>query len=155
MLRSSRGAILSCALILALVSCSNEPPRLKLEKARLRVKGKAINAELAREPEEQARGLMYRRSLGENEGMLFVYDAPRMVSFWMKNTRIPLSIAFMEGNGRIVHIEQMQPYDSVTLHPSPQPVQYALEMNQGWFEKNGVGVGDRVEIPNPKSQIPK
>ena len=149
MLRSSRGAILSCALILALVSCSNEPPRLKLEKARLRVKGKAINAELAREPEEQARGLMYRRSLGENEGMLFVYDAPRMVSFWMKNTRIPLSIAFMDGSGRIVHIEQMQPYDCVTPHPSPQPVQYALEMNQGWFEKSGVGVGDIIEIPNP------
>lgn len=155
MLRSSRGAILSCALILALVSCSDEPARLKLEKAMLRVKGKAINAELAREPQEQARGLMYRRSLGENEGMLFVYDAPRMVSFWMKNTRIPLSIAFMDGRGRIVQIEQMQPYDCLTPHPSLQPVQYALEMNQGWFEKNGVGVGDIIEIPNPKSQMPK
>ena len=152
MLHRSRGAILSCALILALVSCSDEPPRLRLEKARLRAKGKTIIAELARKPEEQARGLMYRRSLGGSEGMLFVYNSPVMVSFWMKNTRIPLSIAFMDGSGRIIHIEQMQPYDPVTRHPSPQPFQYALEMNQGWFERNGVGVGDIVEIPNPKSK---
>ena len=155
MLRRSRGVFLSCALILAIASCSNEPPPLRLEKARLLVKGKTILAECARGPEEQARGLMYRRSLGENEGMLFIYDSPRSLSFWMKNTRIPLSIAFMEGDGKIVQIERMQPYDCITLHPSSQPVQYALEMNQGWFERNGVGVGDVIEIPNSKSQIPK
>ncbi len=152
MLRRSRGIVLSCALILFLASCSDEPPRLRLERAKLNVKGRVISAELAGKPEEQARGLMYRRCLGENEGMLFVYDSPRMLSFWMKNTRIPLSIAFIERNGRIAHIERMEAYDSVTLHRSPQPVQYALEMNEGWFERNGVGVGDIMKIPNPKSQ---
>lgn len=147
----SRGAALSCALILAIASCGgNEPPPLKLERARLFAKGKTIIAELARTPEEQARGLMYRRSLGENEGMLFIYDSPRMMSFWMKNTRIPLSIAFMDGGGKIVQIDRMQAYDCVTLHPSSQPAQYALEMNGGWFERNGVGVGDVIEIPNSK-----
>jgi uncharacterized membrane protein (UPF0127 family) len=90
---------------------------------------------------------MYRRSLGENEGMLFIYDSPRMLSFWMKNTRIPLSVAFLDGSGKIVQIEHMRPYDSITRHSSSRPVQYALEMNRGWFERNGVGVGDVVGIP--------
>lgn len=148
--RRLRGAVLSCALILALASCSDEPPPFKLERARLLVKGKAILAECARGPREQARGLMYRRYLGKNEGMLFIYDSPRRLSFWMKNTRIPLSIAFLDGNGKIVQIEDMRPYDSAAFHPSSQPVQYALEMNRGWFERNGVGVGDVVEIPKYK-----
>jgi uncharacterized membrane protein (UPF0127 family) len=112
---------------------------------------------------------MFRRSLGESEGMLFMYDSPRMMSFWMKNTRIPLSIAFLDREGIIVNIEQMRPYDDSVRYRSAAPAQYALEMNRGWFERNGVGVGDRVEIPrlphalptrdggqaNPKSQIPK
>lgn len=150
MLRRSCGVVLSCALVLALASCSDEPPPFKLEKANLLVKGKTILAECARGPEEQARGLMYRRSLGENEGMLFIYDSPRMLGFWMKNTRIPLSIAYLDGNGKIVQIERMQPYDCATLHSSSQPVRYAIEMNEGWFERNGVGVGDVIEIPNSK-----
>jgi uncharacterized membrane protein (UPF0127 family) len=154
-LRRSRGAFLVIALILTLASCGDEPPPYKLERVRLRVKDKIIVAECARTPREQARGLMYRRSLGKNDGMLFIYDSPRYLSFWMKNTRIPLSIAFLDGKGKIVRIEHMRPYDSTTLHPSLQPVRYALEMNQGWFEKNGVGVGDVIEIPNSKSQIPK
>ncbi|MEJ2744863.1 MAG: DUF192 domain-containing protein [bacterium] len=145
--RRLRGAVLSCALVLALASCSDDPPPFKLEKARLFVGDKTILAECARGPKEQARGLMYRRSLGENDGMLFVYDSPRMLSFWMKNTRIPLDIAFLDGSGKVVQIEKMQPYDCITRHSSTQPVRYALEMNQGWFERNGVGVGDVVEMP--------
>jgi uncharacterized membrane protein (UPF0127 family) len=149
-LRKSRGAVLSSVLILAIASCSDEPPPLRLERARLSVRGKTILVECARCPKEQARGLMYRRSLDEDEGMLFIYDSPRWLSFWMKNTRIPLSIAFLDSSGKIVQIERMRPYDSITRHPSSQPAQYALEMNQGWFERHGVGVGDVIKIPNPK-----
>ena len=137
-------------LCLLLFSCSDEPMRLELEKARISVGRKKVTVELAREPGEQERGLMFRRSLGEDDGMLFIYDSPRIMSFWMKNTRIPLSIAFIDEKGRIVQIEKMSPYDTTSRYSSGSPVRYALEMNQGWFERNGVGVGDAVKIPNTK-----
>lgn len=148
MYRDKIAATSVAALCLALFSCGDEPARLTLEKAKISVGGKEITVELARRPEEQARGLMYRRKLGENDGMLFAYDSPRVMSFWMKNTRIPLSIAFIDGAGTIIQIEKMRPFDNVSRHVSRGPAQYALEMNQGWFEKNGVKVGDKVEIPN-------
>ncbi len=86
---------------------------------------------------------MSRAYLPENEGMLFVFDTEGHHSFWMKNTSIPLSIAFIGRKGEIVQIEDMQPQDS-TLHTSAYPVLYALEMNQGWFRKNGIEVGDKI-----------
>jgi len=109
-----------------------------------------IEVELAQGPAEQARGLMYRREMGWDQGMLFVYPDERVLSFWMKNTFIPLSIAFIDGQGTIVHIADMKPQDR-TSHSSTRPVRYALEMNQGWFEKAGVGTGDRAvfELPKP------
>ena len=145
---------LLCALSLIALSCGDEPPRLKLDTGVLRVKGREIRAEIARAPEEMSRGLMYRRSLGKECGMLFPYETPRILSFWMKNTRIPLDIAFLDDGGRILQIGEMRPYDELSRTVSREPARYALEMNQGWFEENGVGVGDVVQIPNPKSQIP-
>ncbi len=136
-----------------ILSCSREPERFDLESVAILVNGKTIVVELARDTDEQSRGLMFRRSLGENEGMLFVYDSPRMLSFWMKNTRLPLSIAFIDKAGRIVQIEEMKPYDTITRHRSSVPVQYALEMNRGWFKKKGIKIGDTVEIPKTKIQI--
>lgn len=139
--------LMACAaLAVFLCGCGGEPARLRLEKARIIVGGRKVSVEIAARPNEQARGLMFRRSLGEDEGMLFVYDSPRLMSFWMKNTRIPLSIAFIDGGGTIVRIETMTPYDTVSRHNSKVPVRYALEMNRGWFDKNGVGVGDKVDI---------
>lgn len=149
--RWSRRAGIISALLLC-TSCSDGPAPLRLEKTEMQLKGRSIVVELARSPEEQMRGLMFRRSLGADHGMLFMYDSPRVMSFWMKNTRIPLSIAFIDGSGRIVQIEPMEPYDAVTRHVSQQPAMYALEMNRGWFEKNGVGVGDRMEIPHPHNR---
>ncbi len=136
-----------------ILSCSREPERFDLESVAILVNGKTIVVELASDTDEQSRGLMFRRSLGENEGMLFVYDSPRMLSFWMKNTRLPLSIAFIDKAGRIVQIEEMKPYDTITRHRSSVPVQYALEMNRGWFKKKGIKIGDTVEIPKTKIQI--
>jgi uncharacterized membrane protein (UPF0127 family) len=143
--------LLCCQCIL---SCSREPPRFELEKTEMAIDGKTIVVEIARKTDEQARGLMFRRSLGRDEGMIFVYDSPRYLSFWMKNTRIPLSIAFIDGKGRVVQIEKMKPYDTRTRYRSKVPVPYALEMNQGWFRKNGVEVGGRVKSLNPKLRIP-
>ncbi|HYQ82874.1 MAG TPA: DUF192 domain-containing protein, partial [Rubrobacter sp.] len=97
---------------------------------------------------EQARGLMDRTMLGENRGMLFVYPEERELSFWMKNTLIPLSIAFIDSESRIVDIQDMKPLDDEPPHYlSAEPAQYALEVNQGFFEERDVRVGDRVALP--------
>lgn len=109
------------------------------------VGGVPISVEIADTPALRERGLMQRDSLPDDAGMLFVYADEQVRSFWMRNTKIPLDIAFIDRNGSIVSIEQMQPQtDANTV--SSSPAMYALEMNQGWFEANGVGVGDRLEF---------
>ena len=81
--------------------------------------------------------------------MLFVYAEPEILTFWMKNTRMPLSIAFIDAAGRVVGIQKMNPFPTTTVYASSVPALYALEVNQGWFEENGVGVGDVVEFVLP------
>jgi len=102
-----------------------------------------IQAELARKPEERAIGLMHRTAMGANEGMLFVFEEPATQCFWMKNTLIPLSIAFLADDGSVVNIEDMKP-QALDSHCSARPVRYALEMNQGWFAKRGFKAGSKV-----------
>ena len=111
----------------------------------IRVRGIEIEVELADEPAERQQGLMYRESLPENHGMLFAYPEERTLGFWMKNTLLPLDIAYINREGRIVDIKQMAPQSTET-HNSSAPAMYALEMNQGWFEANGIRVGDLVEF---------
>ena len=106
-----------------------------------------VEVEIADDEAEQRRGLMERTELDENAGMLFVFDREAPRSFWMRNTLIPLSIAYIASDGRIVDIQDMQPLDE-TSHPSAEPAQYALEVNQGFFAERGIEVGDVVEIPD-------
>ena len=107
-----------------------------------------VRVEIADNPFERARGLMYRTALGEDRGMLFVFSKEQPLSFWMKNTYIPLSIAYIDSKGRITDILDMKPLDDKPPHyVSSEPVQYALEVNQGFFEKHGVKVGDKAELP--------
>ena len=113
---------------------------------KLVVDGKPLNVEVARSVDEKSRGLMYRRELPESRGMLFVYEEPETLSFWMKNTFVALSIAYIDRDGIILQIEDMQP-QTTTTHPSRRPAMYALEVNRGWFQRHEVEVGDRVVIP--------
>lgn len=141
------------ALILGLASlsgCKKKRSAQGLLLTEIQIGEQRVQAELAMTPAEQARGLMYRRELGKNEGMLFVYPEEKIVSFWMKNTFIPLTIAFIDDGGTIVQLTDMAPQD-LTSHRSKRPVRYALEMNQGWFQKAGVGVGDSAvfDVPAP------
>ena len=106
-----------------------------------------VEVEIADDEAEQRRGLMERTELAENTGMLFVFDREAPRSFWMRNTLIPLSIAYIAADGRIVDIQDMQPLDE-TSHPSAEPAQYALEVNQGFFAERGIEVGDVVEVPD-------
>ena len=113
------------------------------ETTELRIDGITISAEVADEDAERQQGLMHRDSLPENHGMLFVYPEERTLSFWMRNTRIPLDIAFIDQAGRIVDIQQMAP-QSDEQHRSAEPAMYALEMRQGWFADHGIEVGATV-----------
>jgi uncharacterized membrane protein (UPF0127 family) len=86
--------------------------------------------------------------MGKDEGMLFVYERQDWLSFWMKNTPLPLSIAFIDKDGKIVDIQDMESF-SLDTHTSAYPARYALEMNRGWFAKEGIKAGDLVKIPPP------
>jgi uncharacterized protein len=106
-----------------------------------------VEVEIADDYAERRRGLMERTELAENAGMLFVFDSEEQLSFWMRNTLIPLSIAYIDAEERIIDIQDMQPLDE-TGHPSAEPAMYALEVNQGFFDERGVRVGDGVELPD-------
>jgi len=138
------------ALALALVLCATslgayaQDKAQKLPTVTLSAGMHLIQAELAQTPEQRSIGLMHRPAMATNEGMLFVFEAPAQQCFWMRNTLIPLSIAFLEDDGSIVNIEDMAP-QTLHGHCSKRPVRFALEMNQGWFTKRGVAAGSRLK----------
>jgi hypothetical protein len=138
--RRIRG-ILFLLLILSVI----EGYAQSLSRVPLYIKNKEIWVEVAKTPEERAMGLMGRTHLGKDEGMLFIFDAEGYHSFWMKNTVIPLSIAFIDKEYKIVKISEMKPL-TVDSHPPPQPILYALEMGKGWFSVNGIKAGDAVKF---------
>jgi uncharacterized membrane protein (UPF0127 family) len=102
-----------------------------------------IKAEVAATEEAREQGLMYRKSLGQNDGMLFVFATDAQECMWMKNTLVPLSVAFMNARGVIINIEDMQPQTEDT-HCARDPARYALEMSKGWFRSKGIGPGMQI-----------
>ena len=120
--------------------------RSALPEVVLDVGGHEITVEVAADPDTRQQGLMDRKTLREDRGMLFVFEKESRLSFWMKNTLVPLSIAFIAADGTIRQIEDMEP---LSLDPvvSSRSVLYALEANRGWFERRGIGPGDVVTIP--------
>jgi uncharacterized membrane protein (UPF0127 family) len=108
----------------------------------------AISAEVADTPAAREHGLMQRTRLCADCGMIFVFPTAARYGFWMKNTPLPIAIAFIGGDGRIVNIVEMQPY-SLDIHYAQADSQYALEMNSGWFAAHGVNTGDTVEGLRP------
>jgi uncharacterized membrane protein (UPF0127 family) len=130
-------------LIAFVFSCNGGFPEGPVE---IKINSVSIMVEIASSPEEQQQGLMFRDSLDEYSGMIFVYDQEQQMSFWMKNTLIPLSIAFISEEGIINEIHDMQPLD-LTSTRARYPAKYALEVNQGFFQRNGIQVGDKVELP--------
>lgn len=133
--------------LLLLVACEPEtsPGPRAPDLHQLRINEHRLGAELAITPEEQALGLMYRKELPEDQGMLFVFESLRQASFWMKNTLIPLSIAYLDTEGVILEIYNLTPLSTTPITSRSHKVAYALEMNQGWFQKRNIRPGDRVE----------
>ena len=115
-----------------------------LEVRSLVVGDSTLQVEIADDPHERALGLMYRRSLPKDSGMLFVYDDVKERAFWMKNTFIPLSIAYINEKGVIVHIADMKPLSTKSV-PSIHPAKYALELNKGWYKRHSIKKGDVIE----------
>jgi len=112
----------------------------------IRLGEETIEVQVAHLPREISRGLMYRTSLGEDRGMLFLYDAPKAMSFWMRNTSIALDIGFFTADGVLREIYPMYPMDERAVKSRREDLVMALEMNQGWYAKNGVGVGAELEL---------
>jgi uncharacterized membrane protein (UPF0127 family) len=129
-------------LFFSLLACGGG----RLPTIKANVGGEEFRLEVARSDAEKARGLMHRRSLGAHQGMLFVYDADEHMSFWMKDTTIPLTLAFLSRDGQILQVAEMKP---LSLKPvtSQWAARYVLELPLGTLDQLGVRVGDRVELP--------
>jgi len=145
---------LRCAAILLLlallpVGCNGEKP-LKdakwAEEVRLTMGGVEVLLETALTDPERTKGLMYREQLAPNGGMLFVYPRVKTLSFWMSNTWIPLSIAFLREDGTVINIEEMEPLREIVSYRSEEPCRFAIEMNRGWFATRGIKKGDRIAL---------
>ncbi len=116
----------------------------------LTIEASKLVVEVVDTPDDRATGLMNRFSLQPDHGMLFVFDHPQPLAFWMKNTYIPLSIAFIDEGGRVINVDDMAP-QTESSHWSSAPARYALEMRKGWFAEHGVKAGDRIDgIPGVK-----
>jgi len=121
-----------------------------LRTVQLKVAGHALRAEVAATIEQRMKGLMFREKLGANDGMLFVFDEPGYHAMWMKNTPLPLSVAFVDGEGRILNILDMEPH-TLDQHMAAGPARYALETHKGWFAQRRIKPGDKVAgLPKPK-----
>jgi uncharacterized membrane protein (UPF0127 family) len=135
----------SLALAAALLAAAAhaQTPQTDLPRVKLSAGMHVIDAQVASTDEQRMTGLMYRKAMPQHEGMLFVFDYPSQQCFWMKNTLLPLSVAFVADDGTIVNIDEMKP-QTLDSHCSEKPVRYVLEMNQGWFSKRGVKPGTRL-----------
>lgn len=140
---SSPLALLAILLISASPSAISQEPT-KFPVITLTAGIHVIKAEVAAREAERQQGLMYREKMGPNEGMVFLFDAPAGVCMWMKNTLIPLSVAFLDESGKIVNIEDMQP-QTTDSHCAKKPIRYALEMNRGWFKQKNIKPGSMIE----------
>ena len=145
------GPLSRLRIVIALLLASFFIPRLSFSQEsatefplmRLSVGIHLIQAEVAANPSQQQKGLMFRERLGPNQGMVFLFDHPAVQCMWMKNTLLPLSVAFISEDGTILNIEDMQP-QTLTNHCAAKPALYALEMNLGWFAKRGIKPGSKI-----------
>ena len=136
----------SLTLISALMagaSLAQDAPQMDLQRAKLSAGMHQITVQVAQAPNERMVGLMFRKDMPQTEGMLFVFEQASMQCFWMKNTLLPLTAAFVADNGEIVNLTDMKP-QSTDPHCSTKPVRYVLEMNQGWFAKKGIKAGSKL-----------
>lgn len=146
-LRALLACVMAFGALISLTPLAAQEPQTNLQRAVIHAGMFQIDAQIANTPQQRQIGLMFRKDMPTHEGMLFIFDEPQKQCFWMKNTLLPLSAAFLDDDGGIVNLVDMQP-QSTDSHCSEKPVRYVLEMNQGWFAKKKIGKGYKL-----KSQI--
>ncbi|MFN3453720.1 MAG: DUF192 domain-containing protein [Pseudobdellovibrio sp.] len=129
---------------------AKEQSAISFSKQKIQIGSKIITVEVAKTPEQHERGLMFRKSLPQDQGMLFIFEKEEPLNFWMKNTLIDLSIAYIDKNKTIVDLQEMMAYSGAEIYmktyPSAVPAMYALEMNKNWFSTNKIKKGDKLII---------
>ena len=143
-------AVRALALCSVLVFAGCQPKATQttpfgLRVAELKISKVPVTVEIADTPQASENGLMFRDSLPEDRGMLFIFDQPKKASFWMRNTKIPLSIAYVDSDGKILEIKSMNPLDETVVPSRSDEVAYALEVNQGWFDRHGITPGAKLD----------
>ncbi len=128
---------------LALAASAQDTPQTNLPRIKLQAGMHQIDTQVAQTEAQRQTGLMFRKEMPQHEGMLFVFEQPATQCFWMKNTLLPLTAAFLADDGTIVNLVDMKP-QTTDSHCSEKPVRFVLEMNQGWFAKKGLKVGSRL-----------
>jgi len=131
---------------------ADETPQLGLPRVTLDAGGRTFSVQIATRPEELTKGLMFRDRLEGDDGMLFVLGSPQRASFWMKNTRVPLSVAYIGPTGIILEIHDLEPLNLKTVQSAFENVTYALEMRRGWFADNSILPGTRLS-GLPRTQV--
>ncbi len=134
------------ALVAAAFSAFAQQAQMQLPRARLSAGMYQIDAQVAQTADTRTIGLMFRKEMPQHEGMLFVFDEPSVQCFWMRNTFLPLTAAFVADDGTIVNLVDMKP-QTTDSHCSTKPVRYVLEMHQGWFGKKGIKAGTKLAGP--------
>ena len=143
-IKIKRCLLVALATALGTSSWADPGPQLELPRLTLSAGMHLIQAQVAATPEQRSTGLMFRTEMPANEGMLFVFEQASQQCFWMKNTLIPLTAAFVADDGTLVNLVDMKP-QSLDSHCSTAPVRYVLEMNQGWFAKRGIKAGYKLK----------
>jgi hypothetical protein len=143
LLKSLKPFLAGLALLGSAALFAQDAPQLNLQRTTLNAGMHQITAQVALTPLQRQIGLMHRKDMPQPEGMLFVFEEPSVQCFWMKNTLLPLTAAFVADDGTIVNLVDMKP-QSTDSHCSTKPVRYVLEMNQGWFAKKGLKAGARL-----------
>ncbi len=140
-------AIAAFALLAACGNAEKKPVELKTVEDRFPIKvgGQVVEMQLAILPAESQRGLMFRQTMGTEEGMIFLFDRPQQMSFWMRNTELPLDIGYFDADGKLKEVYPMYPHDERPVE-SLGIRRFALEMNQGWYRKNGLKPGDTIDL---------
>jgi uncharacterized membrane protein (UPF0127 family) len=139
-------------ILMCVAACSGKQSTSHPARLHVVVRGHVLEVEVAADAASIDRGLMYRQEMAEGGGMLFVFKADEKLSFCMRDTPLPLSIAFLDSRGRIINIEDMEPFD-VSSHLSEGPARYALEVHKGWFARRGIAPGDQCEFSLPENIV--